>query len=75
MIENTNKIYTLKQLLEEAKNGYFPFKSRVTISRLIEQKKLPAHFTKIGKTYNNWWFVGHELVTWLEKSKFKSSDK
>jgi len=69
MIENSKKIYSITDLVKEAKDGYFPFRSRITIKRMAEKKILPAHFTKIGNKYKNWWFKGDEICQWLEKSK------
>jgi len=67
-IKNDDTIYTLKNLIDLAHDGYFPFKSRTTILKMVEQGLIPAHKTKIGKTYTNWWFRGRELHKWLESS-------
>ena len=67
-LNNDNTIYTLKDLIDLAHTGYFPFKSRSTIIKLVEQKMIPVHRQKIGKKYYSWWFIGHELVKWLEKT-------
>jgi hypothetical protein len=69
MIENSKKIYSITDLVAEAKEGFFPFRSRITIKRMAEKKIIPAHFTKIGKRYKNWWFQGDEIVQWMSKSK------
>ena len=68
IIKNDDTIYSLKDLVNLAHQGYFPFKSRSTILKMVEQKLIPAHSTKIGKVYKNWWFVGKELIGWLEKN-------
>lgn len=72
MIENSKKIYSITELVDEARKGFFPFRSRITIKRMATRKILPAHFTKIGKIYRNWWFVGFEICDWINKSKIQT---
>lgn len=69
MIENSDKIYSITDLIKEAKQGYFPFKSRITIKRMAERRIVPSHFTQIGTKYKNWWFIGSELCEWIKSSK------
>lgn len=70
MIENTNKIYKMSDLQEEARKGFFPFKSRITIRKLSINGLMPAHFVKTGK-YKRWYYIGSEIVEWLKTQQNK----
>jgi hypothetical protein len=75
MIKNDNTIYSITQLIEEAKKGFFPFRSRITIRRMSLKGLMPAHFAKIGKKYKRWYYVGRELLEWFPKTKTKVESK
>ena len=67
MIKNDQTIYQIADLVEEGKKGYFPFRSRTSITRLIAQGKIPAHCVVLQKKNKQWFFVGEELVDWIQR--------
>jgi len=66
MITNDDKIYTVQDLQREARDGFFPFKSRVTIEKLSKNGILPSHRIQ-DKKYGKWFFIGREIYAWLKK--------
>lgn len=65
MIKNDQTIYQIADLVEEGKKGYFPFRSRTSIARLIAQGQIPAHYVILQKKNKQWFFIGEEIVNWL----------
>jgi len=67
LLKNDETIYHLSDLTKLAKEEHFPFKSRLTITKLAEKGFIPAHRSKAGEKQYRWWFVGKELVEWMNE--------
>ena len=74
IFRDDDTIYYIKDLLEMARKGYFPFRSKTTIIKMAKKGIIPAHRAKIGDTNYYWWFIGKELVQWMTKDCFFTNE-